>query len=173
MRLPWNGLLLAFVLLGAAAVPAQGQEPALADCANDFECFVRAGADCEPTRVVRTIVAEGQGVILMALTQFELWGMQADRCVLYERTDQAVLRLDPAIVAQLRAAGLPDAQISEQEEALSQAYSQMAVGVDGTCSLLPAQLSSLLQLLNSGDDVQFDAYAPDCEGPMFRPQPPG
>jgi hypothetical protein len=166
-------LALSLVAVATGPLGARAQEPAPVDCESDFECFVRAGVSCEPTRVVRTIAAEGQGVILMALTRFELRGMQAERCVLYERTEQAVLRLDPAIVAQLRAAGLPDEQIGEQEEALSQAYSQMAVGVDGTCALPPAQLASLLQLLNNGDDMQLDAYLPYCEGPMFRPQPPG
>jgi hypothetical protein len=170
MRFMRSGLMLACVLLAALAAPARAQEPEVADCADDFECFVRAGATCTPARVMRTIAAEGQGVILMALTRFELRGLQAERCVLYERTEQAALRIDPAVVTQLRASGLPDEQISQQEEALSRAYSQMAVGVDGTCTLPPAQLASLLDLLNSGADIQFDAYSPYCEGPMFRPQ---
>jgi hypothetical protein len=120
--------------------------------------------------VVRTLAAEGQGVILMALTRFELRGLEAERCVLYERTEQAMLRIDPSVVAQLRAAGLPEEQISQQEEALSQAYRQMAVGVDGTCALPSASLASLLEALNSGADIQFDAYSQYCEGPMFTPQ---
>jgi hypothetical protein len=159
---------LAVVAAGPAAVSAQ--EPALADCESDFDCFVRASTSCEPTRVVRTIVAEGEGVVLAALTRFELRGVRDDRCVLYERTEQATLRFDPDSVAHLRSIGWPDQQIGEQEEALSQAYSQMTVGVDGTCSLPPGQLSSLLQLLNSGDEIQFDAYLADCEGPLFRPR---
>ncbi|HZS03196.1 MAG TPA: hypothetical protein VFE37_31115 [Chloroflexota bacterium] len=170
MRLPWGALLLALVLLAGLAMPVGAQEPAPTDCGDDFACFVRAGATCEPAQVMRTIAAEGQGVILLALTRFELRGREAERCVLYERTEQAALRIDPAVVDQLRAAGVADAQISEQEEALSQAYSQMAVGVDGTCTLPPALLASLLASLNSGADIQFDAYSQYCEGPMFTAQ---
>jgi hypothetical protein len=162
--------VLAGVLCAALAAPAYAQERAPMDCADDFTCFIHAGVTCEPAQVVRTIAAEGQGVVLMALTRFELRGLQAERCVLYERTEQAILRIDPAVVAQLLAAGLPEEQISQQEEALSQAYSQMAVGVDGTCTLPPAPLASLLEALNSGVDLQFEAYSPYCEGPMFTAQ---
>jgi hypothetical protein len=162
--------VLALVMVAVLGAPAAAQEPAPADCADDFACFVQAGATCEPAQVVRTIAAEGQGVVLMALTRFELRGLEADRCVLYERTEQAMLRIDPGVVAQLVAAGLPEEQISQQEDALSEAYSQMAVGVDGTCTLPPAPLASLLETLNSGVDIQFEAYSPYCEGPMFTAQ---
>ncbi|HLH25010.1 MAG TPA: hypothetical protein VK066_21010 [Chloroflexota bacterium] len=165
-----GGLLTLSLAVAAGPTAARTQEPPPADCGDDFACFVQAGESCTPTRVVRTIGAEGQGVILMALTRFELRGMQDERCVLYERTEQASLRIDPAVVAQFRAAGVSDEQISQQEDALSQAYSEMAVGVDGTCRLPPDQLASLLQVLNSGADIQFDAYSQYCDGPMFAPQ---
>lgn len=171
--IPPSAVLAVLLALGlAAAAPAGAQEEAPRDCEADFACFTSAGATCAPARVLRPMATEGQGILLVGSMLFELRGMQADRCVLYERTERAILRLADETVDQLLAAGFEEDQIRRQEEALSQAYGESVAGMDGTCRLPAAQLASLLQHLNDGDDIPFAEYQPYCEGPMFTAQSP-
>jgi hypothetical protein len=130
-----------------------------------------AGETCAPARVLRAMATEGQGILLIGSMRFELRGMEGDRCVLYERTERAILRLADDSVSQLMAAGFEEDQIRREEEELSQAYGETVAGMDGTCRLLAALLDSLLQSLNDGTDIDFATYQPYCEGPMFTPQP--
>ena len=164
----WVALALALGLLAPVAV-ADAQEPMMLDCQENFNCLVQASITCTPAEAVRTTGITGSGMVLTATTVFEIRGLEAERCVFFQRTVRASMRFDDEMFEQFVQAGLTREQVRQEEAQYNARYGALATGQYGICRLYTNELMTLLLRVGNGDYVPLDEYRSQCEGPLFTP----
>ncbi|MFT4309714.1 MAG: hypothetical protein ACMXYL_04455 [Candidatus Woesearchaeota archaeon] len=111
-------------------------EPIIVDCGRSDsvnECFMEAVDNCCPATIMTDIEIEIFGMTIYTETYRELKGMENDKCIFYERTDD--ISLDYSAEARQ---GMLDSGMTEEEiEAALIEQNQMArdeiIGEEGTC----------------------------------------
>ncbi len=81
------------------------------------------------------------------------------------RTLGATLTFSPELIEQLRASGLTDEQIAEQQQA-SQAV-ESTQGLEGLCRMTVSDLVGMLTRWQEGTYSTEDWEGQDCQGSMF------
>lgn len=135
-------------------------------CGEDTTCFVQAVASCSPATVIWVVEINMLGSVTTSRTYLEIRGQEDDRCLLYVRTEGGSVTFSPELIAQLRASGLTDEQIAEQQQQAN-ASVEATRGLEGTCRMAPADLVAMLGQWQAGSYSTEDWEGQDCQGSMF------
>ncbi len=154
------------------AAPTQAAPPAATPtafplaCGEDTACFLQAAASCSPANVTWTTELDMMGMLTTSRTLIEIRGQEGDRCLLYVRTEGGSVTFTPELIDRLRASGLTDEQIAEQQQQANLSI-ESTQGLEGTCRMAPSDLVAMLSRWQEGRFSTEDWEPGECEGSMF------
>lgn len=135
-------------------------------CGQDTVCFLQAAATCSPATVTWVTEMNLLGAVTTGRTYLEMRGLEGDRCLLYVRNEGGSVTFSPELIEQLRASGLTDDQIAEQQQQANLS-AESTRGLEGTCRIAPADLVAMLTRWQAGTYSTEDWDTGDCQGSMF------
>lgn len=137
------------------------------DCGTDFDCFIEASRDCNPAKITHTLGPLNIfGMLQTTTSSLEIKGLEADKCVLYTRTEKIDLKFSEEAIQGLLASGLTHEEIQQKEQETNEQYDTFE-GADGTCKFAPNDLTAMLDRWKAGQFSSEDWAVAECEGVMF------
>lgn len=150
------------------AVPAgPTRTPFPLACGEDTACFVQAVASCSSATVTWVVEMDMLGALTTSRTYLEIRGQEDDRCLLYVRTEGGSITFSSELIDQLRASGLTDEQIAEQQQQANDSV-ETTRGLEGMCRMAPGELVAMLRRWQAGSYSTEDWEGQDCQGSMFQ-----
>lgn len=158
---------------------------AIIDCGTDMECLVKKSEKCEPAKLTNNVTTELFGMIITTTSFYEIRGTEANKCVLYLRTENQDIDFSEEFIQQAIATGITQEEIEQQKQEANKQNKLIVNGLDGTCKF--GSNSDLTSLLGKWKDSNFsggvscslgpegnectstgDWSIADCEGKMFE-----
>ena len=113
------------------------------DCGEDIECFVEAGKNCDPAKLLFPIEFEMMGVKITTTTYQEILGMEEDLCAFKMRTEGVSVEFSEEAIQGMLDMGLTQEEIDEQIEMAQEQASQGTL--NQICRAEPEQLVYLME----------------------------
>lgn len=129
----------------------------------DFEGLAEASRECRPTEIVCSGTMNWWGIILSAVTRYEIRGMEAGKCVLSQRTEDYDLRFDDVLVEKMLAEGATQEEIDRGEQEARDLARAQTIGLEQICKFDTSDLVFLFDQMNEGVFSSSDWEAGDCE----------
>lgn len=132
------------------------------------DCFINAAKDCCPAKIVTESELNFFGVIIHSKSYREIKSLEAERCVVYQRTDSYSYEYAPETRQQMLDSGMTEAQINEQLAQQNQQAQEM-VGKDSTCKY---PIADLVENLEDEKQGSFSGSTEDvtkyqCTGSIY------
>ena len=156
------------------------------NCGTNMDCLITASQDCNPAKVTYEETFDIFGVLITTTTFYEIKGTEANKCILYLRTENQNIDFSDGLVQQMLAEGATQEQIQQQKQGANK-QAELVESKDGTCKFNNnADLTSLLNKWDEGtisgsvscslvgEEWQCthtgDWAVADCEGERFITQ---
>ncbi len=156
------------------------------DCGTDIDCLITASQNCKPAKVNYTSTINMFGMLIVTTTFYEIKGTEANKCILYLRTEKQDINFSEELVQQMLTGGATQEQIQQQKQEANR-QTELIEGRDGICKFNSnADLTSLLNKWKKGTfsgsvscnlvggewecTSTGDWAVADCEGEMFISQ---
>ncbi len=159
-----NRALSLVALIGLLFMATACNMPALSsikDCGEDMQCFIEAGKDCKPAKILFPLELEMMGVLITTTTYQEIVGMEDDLCVVKFRTESVTIDYSQEAIDQMLDMGLTQEQIDEQIAATQEQVNQE--GLNEICRVDTVRLANLMEQWDSGSFSTEDWEGMDCE----------
>lgn len=159
-----NHRLSLVTLIGLLLIATACNMPALSgikDCGEDMECFVEAGKNCDPAKLLFPLELEMMGVKITTTTYQEIVGMEEDLCAFKIRTESITVDFTQEAIDQMLAMGLSQEDIDAQIEMTQEQVGQE--GLNQICRVEPERLATVMEQWGSGSFSTEDWEGMDCE----------
>lgn len=135
---------------------------------SNFDCFIKAAQTCSPAKLINAMTVNILGMIDTATGLVEIKGMDADKCVLYQKTLNNGVKISDEFVQVMLDAGSTKEQISQAEQTANE-NAQLSIGKDGTCKY---PIEDLIKMLEAEKQGVFSFSTDDmskyqCTGSMY------
>lgn len=143
-------------------VEQQSCQPQVIDCGSNiftqetrgnvpnFDCFIEASQNCEPSKLLNTLSVDIFGMLSTSTTYMELKGMESNKCIYYQRTENNSVGFTDAMVQKMLNRGLTQEEIEQQEQVANSAAKQ-GVGLAQVCKFDKEDLVAMLGRWKEGD----------------------
>ena len=161
----------------------QSTRSSIIDCGTDMDCLIGASEKCEFAKLTNNVTINLFGMLITTTSFYEIKGTEANKCVLYLRTENQNIDFSEELIQQMLDGGATPEEIEQQKQE-SNKQSELVEGLDGTCKF--NSNSDLTSLLGKWKDGNFsggvscslgsegnectstgDWSVADCEGKMF------
>lgn len=115
------------------------------DCGYDFDCFIGASENCSPANVTDDITLDMFGMLITTTTYLEIKGIEANKCVLYLRTEEQNIDFGDELIQQMLADNITQEEIQQQKQEANE-QTKLVEGKDGACRF--SNNNYLINLLN-------------------------
>lgn len=159
-----NRTLSLVILIGLLFIATACNMPAVSsvkDCGEDMQCFIDAGENCKPAKMIFPIELEMMGIIITTKTYQEIVGPVDDLCEVKFRTEEVTVEYTQEAIDQMLEMGLTQEQIDEQIAATKEQVNQE--GLNEICRIDTVRLTNLMQQWDSGSFSTEDWEGMDCE----------
>jgi hypothetical protein len=160
-----NRTLSLVTLIGLLFIATACNMPAISsvkDCGEDMQCFIEAGENCKPAKMVFPVEFEMMGVIITTTTYQEIIGPVDDLCEVKFRTEEVKVEYTDEAIDQMLGMGLTQEQIDEQIAATQEQVSSQE-GLDEICRVDTDQLTAVMEQWSSGTFSTDDWEGMDCD----------
>jgi len=134
----------------------QGNQP-------NFDCFIDASENCEPAKLLNTITIEIFGMLSTSTAYMELKGMESNKCIYYQRTENNSVEFTDELIQQMLDGGATQEEIDQQEQTANDS-AQQTVGLEKTCKFNQEDLTNMLNNWKEGSFSTEDWDVAECEG---------
>jgi len=136
----------------------------------NLDCFIDAARDCCPAKLVTETEMNLFGPIIYSKTYREIKGLQEERCVLYQRTDDGSYSYPEKMRKQMLDSGMTEEEINQQLEESNEVAQDM-IGKDSTCKY---PIEDLIDILEGEKEGSFSFSTENvekyqCTGSMYGP----
>ena len=129
----------------------------------NFNCFINASENCEPSKLLNTVSVEIFGMLSTSTTYVELRGVEAGKCIYYQRTESNSVEFTDMMVQQMLDSGATQEEIDQQEQTANDS-AQQTVGLEKTCKFNTEDLTAMLNRWEEGSFSTEDWNVAECEG---------
>jgi hypothetical protein len=129
----------------------------------NFDCFVDASENCEPSKLLNTVSVEIFGMLGTSTAYMELKGLEAGKCVYYQRTESNSVEFTDEMVQQMLDGGATQEEINQQEQ-IANDSAQQTIGLEKTCKFSTGDLTAMLNRWKEGNLSTEDWNVAECEG---------
>ncbi len=125
----------------------------------NFDCFIDAARDCCPVKIVTETELNLFGADTYSKTYREIKGLQEERCVLYQRTDDLYYSYPEETRQYLLDTGMTEEEIDQALVELNEVAQDM-IGKDSTCKY---PIEELVDILEGEKEGSFSFSTEDAE----------
>lgn len=136
----------------------------------NHDCFIDASEDCCSAKLVTETEMNLFGMLIYSRSYREIKGLENERCVLYQRTDDISYSYADEIRQQMLDSGMTEEQIGQQLAQQNQQAQEMIIGKDSTCRY---PINDLVNILEEEKQGSFSGSTEDvekyqCTGSMYE-----
>lgn len=131
------------------------------DCTNDFECFIESSKNCGPAKVIYTYTIDISGIKKTTTMEYELKGLEADKCIFYMKTKNLDMKYSEELIQQMKNSGISQESIIKKEQ-VENIKSDSLEGKEATCKIMPNDLIEMLNIWKS-DSSQAGVFSKKCQ----------
>ncbi len=104
----------------------------LADCKEDFDCFISASSSCAPSKVKWTSNIVAFGMTSSSTKMLELRGIEGGKCIYNERVESTNVKFNEDMINQMTNSGSTMEMIGQQEIQANES-AKAGIGVEMDC----------------------------------------
>ncbi len=128
---------------------------------SNYDCLIMAAETCTPAKLTDLTTINMFGLLVSTSTQFEIKGLEAGKCVFYQKTlDQSIV-LSDEIKQQLVDSGKTAAEI-QTAETEANANAKQNAGLELTCKFNISDLTTTLTNWKNGEASSHDYDVAEC-----------
>src|SRR3989344_5325798 len=108
-------------------------------------CLIDASKKCEPSKLTSNITLDFFGMLITTTSFYEIKGTEANKCILYLRTENQYIDFSEELIQQMLDGGATQEEIEQQKQESNKQNNELVKGLDGTCKFVSnSDLTSLL-----------------------------
>jgi hypothetical protein len=116
---------------------------------NNFDCLIEASKKCKPSKLSNVITTQVFGVLSSTTTHLELKGIEAGKCIYYQKIENSSIEFTDELVQTMLDEGKTQEEIDQQKQAANEAV-QKNVGTEQTCKFETNDLTTILSKWQNG-----------------------
>jgi len=143
-------------------VKEKSVSPAIIDYGTDFDSFIQAAENCTPARVLFTSTLNLLGVLTTSTVLLEIKGIEMNKCIFYQKTQDINVQYSEELVQQLLDSGMNLEEIEQLEQNANQ-HAQESIGTEKICKFDTEDLTAMLNRWKQGNFSTEDWEVAQCE----------
>lgn len=141
---------------------------AIIECGTDMNCLIDSSKKCVPSKLTNNVTLDFFGMLITTTSFYEIKGTEANKCVLYMKTENQDIDFSEELTQQMLDSGVTQEEIEQQKQESNKQNNELVKGLDGTCKFgSNSDLTNLLRAWKDGNFSSSDLASTDCEGKIF------